>query len=348
MTTDESIQPLGRASTPVPFMVRLHPGQLPDAAPSCQGPKSFRVPMQVGQVRLGSDPSTPVKAFPDLPVTACIANNLIVDLDREGYLQTVERVQPLGIAHFGAGRLTKQCQNPCFVTAGAYRVEGVGYGCPTPCATVATGHEPGAAPLEVDRVRDDVGRARRAGSKHIVAGVYWGDDGIGLPRAEVVATALAILDSGFDPLVSHHTHCVRPEVTDSGRRIHFSVGDATLPNFDFTDEAPRRLTCWRWWNHSTIAVDSGPGIGRITTRAPCARAQTASASARVTTRHTCARLRAVDATASWTTRRAMRRRWGATGSLAMRAWARLDSTLGPTRVKSRPTPKTVGGWSRAA
>jgi len=95
-------------------------------------------------------------------------------------------------------------------------------------ARPALGSRFGSVPYTIDRAtfaaRVEALRAR--GAHAVIAWLHWGYEHEHDPRADMLTTARALVDAGFDAVVGHHPHCFqRVDVIDGRALVAYSLGD---------------------------------------------------------------------------------------------------------------------------
>ncbi|WAP53565.1 CapA family protein [Streptomyces sp. S465] len=201
---------------------------------------------------------------------ATLAGNHIADAGPEGVLDTVRHAREHGLVTTGAGAGLAAARQPAVVTGAGRSVAVLSYNCVGPRESWATSAKPGCAyvhvlthyeldhaspggppniytfadPDSLERMRDDVARAKREADVVVVAL----HKGIGHTPAAIAMyerpVAQAAVDAGADAVVAHHAHIMRGIEMYRGRPIYHGLGNfvtvtrALTPSGD--DDSPER------------------------------------------------------------------------------------------------------------
>jgi poly-gamma-glutamate synthesis protein (capsule biosynthesis protein) len=179
-----------------------------------------------------------------------LAGNHIADWGREGIVDTLQRLDALGIAHTGAGSTLDEARLPARIECRGRQISLLSYNCVGPEAAWATRDRPGcnflriatadggpvapaAALTEVPnealwQLTDDVVAARISADLVIVAL----HKGIVHTPAVIApyehALAVAALAAGADVVVGHHAHILRGVEVSDGRPVFHGLGNACV------------------------------------------------------------------------------------------------------------------------
>lgn len=178
-----------------------------------------------------------------------LANNHLVDCDRDGVTETMETLRRAGVSVVGAGANRIAAHAPVIMDARGQRVGILAYYWNRRCA--ATSKLPGSAMDPPEALEEDV-RALRARADRIVVTFHWGIPYDRTPSAEDRAKARFAVDCGADVVVGHHPHVLQPFEIYRGRPIFYSVG-----NFAFgsgNSQAEGCLIGIRFDDHATTAT----------------------------------------------------------------------------------------------
>ncbi len=174
-----------------------------------------------------------------------LANNHIMDMGREGFLETLQHLRRYGFLPVGAGLDDTHAREPLIWEGAGNRVAFIGYTHYHDVfwdwedrETFAAGESlPGVAGLEPDRMMEDLAQARRR-APAVVVSCHWGTEYMDQPDAEYVALGQQLIDAGADAILGHHPHVLQPVEVRDGRPILYSLG-----NFIFDQQPlPRRQT----------------------------------------------------------------------------------------------------------
>jgi len=166
---------------------------------------------------------------------AVLANNHVLDWGKAGLAETLDTLQAVGIEAAGAGQNLGEAQAPAVLEIeGKGRVLVYAYGLPTsgiPVDWAASADRPGVNLLPdlsdgaVQRVRQDVGSAKRAGDL-VVASIHWGANwGYLVPPEQVTFAHRLIDEAGVDVVYGHSSHHVKGIEVYEGRPVLYGCGD---------------------------------------------------------------------------------------------------------------------------
>lgn len=190
-----------------------------------------------------------------------LANNHMMDFEREALFDTLEACDGASVARCGAGHDLDEALRPVMLNAGGLRVALIGVACTVPLESDARLGKPGIAPLRIhvsfeleigqqaeqpgsmppvrtwadaadlERVNAEIARARSEADLVIVA-MHWGVPGYWLSPCfhQILAeyqTPLghALIDAGADVIYGHHSHSLHPIEVYRGKPIIYSLGN---------------------------------------------------------------------------------------------------------------------------
>jgi hypothetical protein len=178
-----------------------------------------------------------------------LANNHLVDCDREGVTETMDTLHEVGVAVVGAGATRLAAHAPVIMESRGHHVGILAYYWNRRCA--ATSNLPGSAMDPPEALEHDI-RSLRAVVDRIVVMFHWGIPYDRIPSAEDRAKARFAIECGADVVIGHHPHVLQPFEVYKGRPIFYSVG-----NFAFgsgNSHAEGCLVGIRFDAHSTTAT----------------------------------------------------------------------------------------------
>jgi len=178
-----------------------------------------------------------------------LANNHLVDCDREGVSETLHTLRDVGVSVVGAGANKSAAHTPAIIDAHGRSVGILAYYWNRRCA--ATNKLPGSAMDPPEALEEDI-RSLRARANRIIVTFHWGIPYDRNPSAEELAKARFAIDCGADVVIGHHPHVLQPFEIYKGRPIFYSVG-----NFAFGSGNSRAEGCLigvRFDDHSTTAT----------------------------------------------------------------------------------------------
>jgi poly-gamma-glutamate synthesis protein (capsule biosynthesis protein) len=154
-----------------------------------------------------------------------LANNHMMDCGERGLLRTLECCANAGLAVAGAGRTLEEARAPAWLEAGGARVALLARAVASSDAARAAA--PGIAPLERERLREDLARWRPE-AEVLVVSVHWGSMYVDYPPPRVLEIARAIEDEGADLVLGHHPHVLQGWRRRGRTLTLFSLGDAAF------------------------------------------------------------------------------------------------------------------------
>ena len=204
------------------------------------------------------------------PLAACLANNHVMDFGEPGLLDTMRRLDALGIKHYGAGSLSDRCGNPLVVKCGSITVAILGYVAPYipgVARILAREGSLGVRPLDPDLVCEDIHWARSTGANRVIVTAHWGAQEVRLPLPRDVLIAHEIIDAGADLIIGHHAHCIQGFEVYKGKYIFYGLGNCIMPDLKEPAFWEGRISTYikkqRVWNRRSIAVRYNPINGDI-------------------------------------------------------------------------------------
>jgi len=141
----------------------------------------------------------------------CFTNNHVFDQGRAGFLETLRRVEAIGLRVIGAGP-PGRAHGPVHVELNGIRFALLAYAYGFNAAGEACAKAvPCLEPSLLDRTRavEDV-RAAAAEADAVVVALHWGVEYEPQPRAEDVALARRLADAGALAVIGHHPHVLQP------------------------------------------------------------------------------------------------------------------------------------------
>ena len=178
-----------------------------------------------------------------------LANNHLVDCDRDGVTETMDTLRQVGVSVAGAGANGTAAHVPVIMDSRGRRVGMLAYYWNRRCA--ATSKLPGSAMDPPEALEEDI-RSLRARADRIVVMFHWGIPYDRTPSAEDRAKARFAVECGADVVVGHHPHVLQPFEIYRDRPIFYSVG-----NFAFgsgNSQAEGCLIGIRFDDHATTAT----------------------------------------------------------------------------------------------
>jgi hypothetical protein len=178
-----------------------------------------------------------------------LANNHLMDCDRDGVTETLDTLRRVGVSPVGAGTNQSAAHAAVIMDAHGRRIGILAYYWNRRCA--ATSSLPGSAMDPPESLEEDI-RSLRARADRVVVTFHWGIPYDRTPSAEDRAKARFAVDCGADVVIGHHAHVLQPFEIYRGRPIFYSVG-----NFAFgsgNSHAEGCLIGVRFDDHTTTAT----------------------------------------------------------------------------------------------
>ena len=152
------------------------------------------------------------------------ANNHTYDWGPEALLDSLERLNAVGIRTVGAGQNSLAAHYPLLVRVGALRIAFLAYVNIEPKEATAGVDRPGVAWLDPAQALVDVRFARPLADLVIVC-PHWGVEYALKPSKEQVDLAHQMIDAGADLIIGSHPHVVQPVEKYHDRWIAYSLGN---------------------------------------------------------------------------------------------------------------------------
>jgi poly-gamma-glutamate capsule biosynthesis protein CapA/YwtB (metallophosphatase superfamily) len=159
---------------------------------------------------------------------ANLANNHIMDFDREGLLETIEMLDNAGIKHVGAGRDSVLATAPVRITKKNIRI-GV-LGLTDNEADWKASTEPGTYYINMDDKIDQVNvlhaiRKLREETDILIVSIHWGPNMREQPTEEFINFAHAMADHGAQIIHGHSAHIFQGIDNYNNKLILYDTGD---------------------------------------------------------------------------------------------------------------------------
>ncbi|HEY6088510.1 MAG TPA: CapA family protein, partial [Gemmatimonadaceae bacterium] len=151
-----------------------------------------------------------------------LANNHLVDCDRDGVTETMDTLRQVGVSVVGAGANRLAAHAPVIMDSRGQRVGILAYYWNRRCA--ATSKLPGSAMDPPEALETDI-RSLRVVVDRIVVMFHWGIPYDRTPSPEDRAKARFAIECGADVVIGHHPHVLQPFEIYRGRPIFYSVGN---------------------------------------------------------------------------------------------------------------------------
>jgi poly-gamma-glutamate capsule biosynthesis protein CapA/YwtB (metallophosphatase superfamily) len=157
------------------------------------------------------------------------ANNHARDCGSYGLEFTLDRLAKSGIAAVGSGRSEDEVRQGVVLERNGVRFGFLAY-----TYDQANGNYPVADPrvamLDIERMREDVGRLRQR-THVVVVSMHAGQEYSPQPNTQQMEFARAAIDAGARLVVGHHPHVVQPAEHYRGGVIFYSLGNLVFDQF---------------------------------------------------------------------------------------------------------------------
>ena len=163
-----------------------------------------------------------------------LANNHVWDLGEEGLKNTIRLLNENGIKYCGAGMNAEEAARPAVIEKNGLRVAifcYCMYGNPwLGYVKLAKENEAGVNPLDIDKVVEDIKKAKHQYDKVIVM-PHWGREYYYEPLPECITMAKQMIKAGADAVLGSHPHQIQPHIQYKGKPVCFSMGNFLFPDF---------------------------------------------------------------------------------------------------------------------
>ena len=161
---------------------------------------------------------------------ASLANNHAADFGMTGLLDTLRRLEEVGIAHAGAGADLAAARAPAFLTADNWRISVVAFA-DHPAVWAAGPTSPGINYTPVSLASDHFGAIEQAlaiargHADLVIFSIHWGPNMRSRPTAEFRVFARRVIEAGADVFWGHSAHIVQGVEVWRGKPILYDTGD---------------------------------------------------------------------------------------------------------------------------
>ena len=169
-----------------------------------------------------------------------LANNHVGDYGHQALLETMQRLDAAGIAHFGAGKNLVEAHKPLWIERQGLKIAILGYNEFAPRAFEAGADTPGTAWSEDDHVISDIRAAKAAGADLIIPFMHWGWEYEPTASPRLQSFARRMIDEGASMVVGSHPHVTQGADVYQGKPIIYSLGNFVFDGFD----APEARLGW--------------------------------------------------------------------------------------------------------
>lgn len=153
-----------------------------------------------------------------------LANNHACDYSKTALLNTITNLKKKGISTTGAGKDIKNAHLPATVTINDIKIAIFAYTLIAYDNSFAGENTPGVANAKIDLISNDIKQSRDL-FDFIVISIHWGDEYSEYPNNTQIELAHAIIESGADVIIGHHTHIFQGIEIYQGKPVFYSLGN---------------------------------------------------------------------------------------------------------------------------
>jgi poly-gamma-glutamate synthesis protein (capsule biosynthesis protein) len=153
-----------------------------------------------------------------------VANNHLLDFGEEAMRDTLEGLEDSGISYIGAGLSAEEAHRPVIMEVRGVKIAFLAYAAIRWKGSSEVPTETRVAFAEVDRVWEDVRRAKEQADLVVVI-MHLGTEYQSQPNAEQLAVSQAAVEAGADLVIGHHPHVVQETASYLRGFIAYSLGD---------------------------------------------------------------------------------------------------------------------------
>jgi len=153
-----------------------------------------------------------------------VANNHLLDFGEEAMRDTLEGLEDSEILYVGAGLSEEEAHRPAIIEVRGVKIAFLAYASIRWKGSSELPTETRVAFAEVDRVREDVWRAKEQADLVVVI-MHLGTEYQSQPDAEQLAVSQAAIEAGATLVIGHHPHLVQETTPYLEGFIAYSLGD---------------------------------------------------------------------------------------------------------------------------
>lgn len=167
-----------------------------------------------------------------------LANNHVLDYGTKALGETLDNLDRYGIARTGAGRNVREAFTPVILERNGLKIGVLSFSRVVPYPNwVAGPKQPGVANGWDNSVVLENIQKWNPQVDVLVVSIHWGTELADYPASDQTNLAKAMVDSGADVILGHHSHCLQGVAIYKERPILYSVG-----NFVFTSSSVKART----------------------------------------------------------------------------------------------------------
>ena len=164
-----------------------------------------------------------------------LANNHTFDCLEPGFENLRNLLGEIGLPHFGAGRNLDEAAATSILEVHGLRMAFVGAADERSGAgQFASADQAGVAPLDIDRLTEQIRDLRRR-VDHVIVSLHWGEERFLIPSPIQVDQAHTLAAAGASMVIGHHPHVLQGMETCHEVPIIYSLGNFIADVVHFTD-----------------------------------------------------------------------------------------------------------------
>lgn len=159
-----------------------------------------------------------------------LANDHIMDYGVAGLVDTVNRLNQVGIAHAGAGDNSQQAYTSTVLNIKGKKVALLSLSSITPDNARATEDKPGIAANKKRSYIEGLIQEAARQNDYLIVACHWGDEGSTEIQSYQRKFARRAVDAGADVVIGSHPHIMQGIEIYNGRLIAYSPGNFIYPS----------------------------------------------------------------------------------------------------------------------
>jgi poly-gamma-glutamate capsule biosynthesis protein CapA/YwtB (metallophosphatase superfamily) len=154
-----------------------------------------------------------------------MANNHAVDCGQSALLDTIARLDNVGIEHAGAGKDISAARTPAILSTPAGKVAVLAFTDKFAGGFAAGTGRPGVAPISDGTKLIEAITAAKSGADYVIVSFHWGTEYTTQAASYQRALAHRAIDAGADLILGHHPHVIQGLEVYKDKLIAYSLGD---------------------------------------------------------------------------------------------------------------------------
>jgi poly-gamma-glutamate capsule biosynthesis protein CapA/YwtB (metallophosphatase superfamily) len=154
-----------------------------------------------------------------------MANNHAVDCGQSALLDTIARLDKVGIEHAGAGKDISAARTPAMLSTPAGTVAVLAFTDKFASGFAAGTGRPGVAPISDGTKIIEAIKAAKDKADYVIVSFHWGTEYTTKAAAYQRALAHRAIDAGADLILGHHPHVIQGLEVYKDKLIAYSLGD---------------------------------------------------------------------------------------------------------------------------